>query len=291
MTLPAVSLIGTGSLGSTLLRAFSSSNIPVSGCYNRSSSRARALRDDLFPGVRAAEFPENTSELGELVLVTVADQQIEKTAERLAGLAGTWEGYHVAHCSGTLTSDVLYSLREKGAACASFHPLQTFTPSSDSEEFHDIYFGCEGNEETVTLLADLADRLGASVLRLAPEEKPYIHLAAVFASNYVMALMHTAGKAGAHGGAGPKTLQKALTPLMRQTAENISQKGLKNALSGPIARGDAETVNRHLELLADAPELRELYRRLGQEMLDLVKKSKNVPGDETMEYLEKLMER
>ncbi len=291
MTSPAVSLIGTGALGSTLLRAFSRSNIPVRGCYNRSSSRARALRDELFPGGIAAEFPEGADELGELVLLTVPDQEIGKMAGRLSGLAETWKNHHVVHCSGTLTSGVLSPLQERGAGCASFHPLQTFTSSSDSEDFHDIYFGCEGNEETVSLLTDLADRLGASVLRVAPEEKPYIHLAAVFASNYVMALMHTAGKAGAEGGASPKPLRKALMPLMRQTADNIARNGLENALSGPIARGDADTVKHHLELLADTPEMRELYLRLGREMLDLVKKNKNIPGDETMGQLEKLLER
>lgn len=291
MTFPAVSLIGTGALGSTLLRAFSRSNIPVGGCYNRSSSRARALRDELFPGAVAGKFPIDAGELGELVLLTVPDQEVGRAADRLGGVAENWENRHVVHCSGNLTSNVLSPLQERGAGCASFHPLQTFTSSSDSEDFHGIYFDCEGNEETVNILAELAKRLGANVLQVSPEEKPFIHLAAVFASNYVMALMHTAGKAGAQGGAKQESLRKALAPLMRQTANNIARDGLENALSGPITRGDAETVKHHLGLLDDAPELRDLYRRLGREMLELVKKSKDTPGDETMGYLEKLLGR
>lgn len=291
MTLPGLSLIGTGALGGALLRAAARSGMTLHSCFNRSPEKARQMRDELFPGAHAGDFPSRTDELGELVILAVPDRQVAEVGEKLAGLEGSWEDRHLVHCSGSLTSGALSLAGERGAGLASFHPLQTFTSRSGADDFRDIWFSTEGDERTIALLEGFAGRLGARLLRVRPEQKAHIHLAAVFASNYVMALMHTAGKAGAGGGVEPGELQRALAPLMQRTAENIRRDGVESALSGPLARGDADTVRRHLELLEGNPGLRELYRRLGRQMLDLVKKSKKTGDDETVEYLEELLGR
>lgn len=291
MKLPALSLIGTGALGSALLRAVARSGMTLQSCFNRRPEKARRLRDELFPGAHAGDFPTRSAELGALVILAVPDSQVEPVAEKLAGLPGSWEDRHLVHCSGSLTSGALSPAGERGAGLASFHPLQTFTGRSGAEDFHEIWFSTEGDARTLELLEGFAGRLGARLLRVRPEQKTHIHLAAVFASNYVMALMHTAGEAGAGGGVEPEELQRALAPLMHRTAENIRRDGLDSALSGPIARGDVDTVRRHLELLEGDPGLRELYRRLGRQMLDLVKKSKKRGDPETAKYLEELMGR
>lgn len=290
MSLPPASIIGTGALGEAFLQAFAAGNLAVAGIYNRSPSTAVAWAER-FPGARGGPFPSTVSELGELVLLTVPDGAVAGLARKLAGLQGDWTGRTVAHCSGSLTSEVLDPLADRGARTASFHPLQSFTGGDGPGHFKGIWFSTEGDPQALELLEKLAGRLEASLLRVRPEQKAHIHLAAVFASNYLVALAEAAGRAGSEGEGDPAELVRALGPLVRQAADNVAAKGTEKALSGPIFRGDAGTVEKHLELLEERPRLRELYRLLGQELLDLVKRSKKGLEPRTAAQLEKLLKR
>lgn len=272
MSLPPVTLIGTGALGTACLRAFDRYRIPVKSIYNRTAPPApETLFSAGMPFTGA--FPETVDRLGGLIFITVADEAIEPVAGRLAGLEGDWDGRHVVHCSGTLSSAVFDPLARKGAGTASFHPLQTFNARSGPEDFNGIRFSTEGNPATVKLLERMAATLEASLYPATPESKPYIHLAAVLSANYLFGLMEAARKAGEEGSLPGEPLMEALQPLVEQTARNIGEEGLEGALSGPIARGDAGTVRRHLELLSDNPELQDLYRRLGREVLGIVRRT------------------
>jgi predicted short-subunit dehydrogenase-like oxidoreductase (DUF2520 family) len=91
----------------------------------------------------------------------------------------------------------------------------------------------------------------------------------VLASNYVVALLTAARRAWEHSGLPGATAREALAPLLLGSAENAARLPPEQALTGPIARGDTETVARHLEALGQLPELRELYRQLGRELLGL----------------------
>ncbi|MDZ7773893.1 MAG: DUF2520 domain-containing protein [Balneolaceae bacterium] len=292
MSFPPVSLIGTGALGGAFLEAFSELELDVAGVYNRTPSRA-TRHADRFSGARSGAFPDTTDELGGLLLLAVPDGAVAETAARLAGLGGIWEGRCAVHCSGTLTSDALSPLSDKGARTASFHPLQSFTAEGGggARLFDGICFSTEGDARALHLLEKLARLLNARLLKVRPQQKPHIHLAAVFASNYLVALLEAAGRAGAESEEERGELVRALGPLVRQTAENIAVKGTGEALSGPISRGDAGTVEKHLELLEDHPRLREIYRLLGAELLDLVKGRSEEDDPRTNAYLEKLLER
>jgi predicted short-subunit dehydrogenase-like oxidoreductase (DUF2520 family) len=123
----------------------------------------------------------------------------------------------------------------------------------------------------VALGARFARSLGGKVLRLPPQGETAYHLSAVLASNLVVALAAQAAHLGPRWGQTPAAALEALLPLMRATVEQLHQHGLPGALTGPLVRGESDTVRRHLELLrhTDPRDLVEIYRLLSRTGVDL----------------------
>lgn len=288
MDRPEVSIIGAGALGSTLADALFQKNITVKSLYNRNPE----LLSDLAERTGAtysASFPSSQKELGTLIFLTVADDAIQAVASRLATLADSFEGYTVAHCSGNKTTSVLSDLAEKEAEVAAFHPLQTFTQGAGPHDFKDIYFDIEGDRQAVSLLADVAGLLGARWFEITAEQKPWLHASAVMASNYLIALLETAGKIAAQGGMDEQEVRTALLPLIIKSLNNASAENLSDVLTGPVARGDAETVKNHLAILQKNPLFLTLYKQLGQVALSLARKDDKL-GSEAEQALKVLFE-
>jgi predicted short-subunit dehydrogenase-like oxidoreductase (DUF2520 family) len=174
------------------------------------------------------------------------------------------------HCSGALGLDVLDPARAAGALRGCFHPLQTFPERfADAARLRGITIGLEGDAELDAELRALCRELGATPLSLAGIDRARYHAAAVFASNYVVALHAAAARAFAQAGLTPDAARAALAPLTQATAEAIARLPLTHALTGPIARGDARTVEEHVRALAADPALRALYAQLGTALLEL----------------------
>jgi predicted short-subunit dehydrogenase-like oxidoreductase (DUF2520 family) len=264
-----ISIIGTGALGGMLAKALSLLGITIAGLYNRSAESLHVLNDEIKAHTTGS-FPASVSAIGEVCFITVSDENIQEIAERLSSVSDDFTGRLIVHCSGSKTSAKLSSLQQKGALVASFHPLQTFTASSSPEDLSGIYFDVEGDKEAVDFLKQLAEILGSSCIEIDPKAKPYLHAAAVMSSNYLVALIELSSKIAAMGGLEKAEARKALLPLMQQSLQNSSDSAfLSDALSGPIARGDASTVEKHIELLEQNPQLLALYKQLGLAALDL----------------------
>jgi len=267
-----VTIIGLGGLGSTLAKALSAHNIPVKSVFNRSTGKAKKLADQLGISV-AADFPGKLSQLGDIIFITVSDQAIAQVADRLAALSNNFEGRLCAHCSGNATADLLNPLQKKGAATASFHPLQTFTPQSGPEFFNGIYFSLQGDEQAFTKLQDIAKRLEAETFEITSEQKSHLHAAAVLASNYLNTLLDTAVEVGSLSGLPRSQVQKALLPLIKTSLKNREDRSFADTLTGPIKRGDVQTVKTHVTLLKDQPGLYRLYCVLGNRTIELAESS------------------
>jgi predicted short-subunit dehydrogenase-like oxidoreductase (DUF2520 family) len=287
MMLPAVTVIGTGALGSTLAKALRSQQVQIKSVYNRTATESELLSEAVDSRYYGS-FPADACELGCLIFLTVQDDAISAAAKKLASLQEDWTDYSIVHCSGNETSAVLQPLKDKGALVAAFHPLQTFTKESLPTVFKDIYFNVEGDSELISLLMGLAKLLGAKAFEISPEAKSYLHAAAVMASNYLVALLHASEQVAEMGGLDPQEVRKSLIPLVRQSLENVTTGKLHTALSGPVARGDCTTVRRHLDLIQPREELSELYRQLGRQALQLAKQ-KGTIVPERLEELEKLL--
>ncbi|MFB3894623.1 MAG: Rossmann-like and DUF2520 domain-containing protein, partial [Phycisphaerae bacterium] len=208
-----------------------------------------------------------------IVLLTVTDSAIEPLCRELAGRGAFARGSIVAHCCGALSSEVLRPARELcGCAVASMHPLQTFpTARAAVDAMPGTYFFIEGDRAALGPLEKLARAIGGRPCRIGgtPRQKALYHAAGCMASNYLVALADAVLAVAKEAGIGEKAAWPAMLPLVEATLRNITALGPAGALTGPIARGDAQTVARHLDALARVRAagkkgLDKLYRAMGQ---------------------------
>ena len=285
MSLPEITVIGTGGLGQTLVRALSEAQTLIKSVFNRTVGKAENLASDHNISIFGQQ-PDHVEQLGTLIIITVTDLAIEEVATELSRLTDDFNGYTVVHCSGNESAELLQSLRLKGARVASFHPLQTFTEQSKASTFDNIYFSLQGDEKAFPTLRDVAQTLGAQTLEVTAGQKQNLHAAAVMASNYLNALLESAVDTASLSGLSQEKAKEALLPLVQTTLQNIDGQSFEEALTGPIKRGDLETVKRHLEVLKGQPELQGIYKTLGKRTVELARKSQGIDDNIVQKMLE-----
>lgn len=269
MKKPRISIIGPGRVGTALLKALSNQNFEVITVFSRSTCSENLIKSHPETHFKTG-LPSHSNELGELIFITVSDDAIIPVAETIAENTQELVGKFLVHCSGTLTSEALKPLKENGAMVASFHPMKAVTPNMLS--FKGTWFDMEGDEAVLSLLENIADELESNSFRVDKEAKPFLHMSAVVASNYLVVLAEIASVIAQKGNISAKIALKALAPLMENTLENVRELGTEEALTGPIARGDVETVRDHIERLKDDEELLGLYKSLGKQALLILKR-------------------
>jgi predicted short-subunit dehydrogenase-like oxidoreductase (DUF2520 family) len=163
----------------------------------------------------------------------------------MAQAGGIDAGDVVFHCSGALASGVLESAAERGALVASVHPMFSFAdPAAAVESFAGTWCGVEGDAGALDDLRPAFAAIGAQTVDIDPAYKTVYHAAAVFASNYLVAVLDVALQAWQRAGIDEASALKMMAPLVRGTVENVLRGGPEKALTGPIARGDTATVER-----------------------------------------------
>lgn len=260
-----MAVVGAGRVGSALARALARAGWPVVAVACRTAASAR--RAARFTGAPAMEAGDAAA-LGRLVLVAVPDDQVAVAAREIA--PRVQRGAVVAHTSGVLSSDALAPVRRRGARAASLHPLMTMpSPSAGAAALPGTHFFHEGDRGTGPVLRAMAKALGGIPVSVSRRGKALYHAGAVLACNDLVALLDAAfGLFGLAGVPAPRA-RAALAPLVRRTVENVLALGPARALTGPVARGDAGTVARHLAALRGRP--REIYLSLGRATLDLAR--------------------
>lgn len=265
---PPVAVVGAGAVGTVLSRRLVRCGYRVEAVLNRHESAAQALADRIGVPVAASAGAALPSTV-RLVMVCVPDEAIPSVAERLAAVDHPWPATVVAHTSGVRTAAALDPLSQKGATTLSFHPLQTFTAETDPETFEGIVVGIEGAPSAVAAGKTLAHAVGADPLPLTAESKTRYHCAAALASNGLVALLGVVEEMLAGiSRTGDRPAADLVAPLVEQTWQNLRRATPEGALTGPVARGDAETIQKHLEELAeDRPHLIPFYAALSTEMV------------------------
>ncbi len=202
----------------------------------------------------------------DIYLIATPDGSIAQACEHLAASGQVDETTIVFHCSGALNSGYLQAARECGAAVASIHPIRSFArPEVAAQQFTGTFCGVEGDARALEVLLPLFAAIGAETVAIDGERKVLYHSAAVVASNYLVTLLDTARQLYVEAGVDQDTALSMLGPLTRGALENVLQAGPEAALTGPIARGDVETVARQQAALdALRPELGSLYRLFAQ---------------------------
>ena len=269
-----ISIIGCGAVGKTLAMALRRAGYSIAALASR--SRASAETAASLAGEGAITTPADAARSGDIVFITTPDSAIESVCWEIAASGAFRPGQVVLHCSGALTDEVLRAAREAGAATGALHPLQTFAkPEEAAGMMGETAFFFQGGDQAASAAEALTAARGGRMFRIPAEGKPLYHAASAIASNYLVALADAATelmqRAGMEGG--EKAAIDALMPLIRGAVNNLSKVGLTNALTGPIARGDADTVRGHVEALErSAPHLLELYRVMGLRALDLARR-------------------
>jgi predicted short-subunit dehydrogenase-like oxidoreductase (DUF2520 family) len=252
--LQRIGFVGAGAVGTALARALAERGAHISAVAAGHLASAQALVEKLPANLEArAVLPDEVAHSCDLVFLAVPDDSIPPLAQSLP-----WHsGQGIVHLSGARSSAVLAAGREQGARIAALHPLMTF-PRRDLEQPARVSLerlaGCYWALETEDTLLEqelrrLVGLLQGNVLMLGGESRIPYHIGAVFASNYVVALIGAACALLETLGIGREESLAALLPLVRATLASVTESGIPQALSGPVARGDSGTVASHLAWL------------------------------------------
>ena len=255
----ALALVGPGRAGTTVAAALAARGWSVVAVAGRHPAAPATRRVAELLGAPVAEVAD-AGRHADLVVVATPDAAIADTAATLA--SGLRPGSLVIHLSGACPLEELDKL---GAArpdveLGSLHPLQSL-PSVELgiARLPGSWCAVDGPPR----VERLAVSLGMRPFRLDASQRGRYHAAATIASNHVVALLGQALRVADAAGVPPE----ALLPLVRSTIDNVGALGSPDALTGPVARGDADTVARHLDGLP--PEERPVYRALAAEALRL----------------------
>src|SRR5215510_140578 len=266
---PAISIIGTGRLGTALVIALADRGYSIQSLVARRTQKARktATLLDGKPQVLAAKQLLSLRP-ADVFLITVPDDQIANVAAELSGLKFEATALHT---SGALSADVLDPLRKRGWHTGSIHPLVSV---SDIDAALDgAFWSVEGDAAALRAGKAIVRDLGGQSFSIRSKDKPLYHAAAVMVSGNVVALFDVALEMLMECGLDRKTACNILLPLIASTVRSLRTKDTAGALTGTFSRGDVETVKRHLAAFRKS-ELRDaldLYRLLGQRSLKLGK--------------------
>lgn len=276
-----IAIIGPGKVGTALGVLSAEAGIRVTAVGARRLDQARAAARRIGGDVRPCS-PIEAAAAAPMVLLTVSDVGIQMLCDELAA-AGAWAPRTaVAHCSGALGSDVLGSAREScGCVVASMHPLQTFaTVESAVEAFAGTFVFCEGDPPALALVNQLVDAIGGRYVEMPSSGKALYHAAAATACNAFAALLDAALAMFEGAGIDRATALEAVGPLVRTTAENITTMGPARGLTGPVARGESQTLSRHVRALAEADEdVRELYLAAARQTITLARRKGTIDNE------------
>ena len=286
---PSVFIMGAGVVGTALAARLVRAGIPVIGLHGRQVELTDAAR--AISGVvgSTGEIPAIMSE-SDIVIVSVRDERIREVVDRLVGEKRLRPGQVLLHTSGAnAAASVLAAARPHVRAVGTLHPLVSFAdPRVAVEHMTEVAFGIEGDEPARAYAKRLVRALGARAVFLEAGNLPLYHAGAVLASNYVVALADMAQRLLVTAGVPQEQALPALIPLLSSVVQNLAQVGLPAALTGPVERGDVSSVEQHLRTLeARAPELLELYRLVGRDVLRLAREKSNLDA-ETVKRLESL---
>jgi predicted short-subunit dehydrogenase-like oxidoreductase (DUF2520 family) len=197
-----------------------------------------------------------------LVWLCVPDGAIAACAKQLAPA----EGKIVLHSSGALTSDELNALRMRGVRVASVHPMMTFV-AKVTPSLKGVGFAMEGDREAVRVAKAVVERLGGESFLISKKDKALYHAWGTFVSPLVTALLASSEEVAGAAGISRAMARRWMSPIVRQTIENYAEQGAEGSFSGPIIRGDAATIKKHLQVLWRLPMARRVYLALARSAL------------------------
>jgi predicted short-subunit dehydrogenase-like oxidoreductase (DUF2520 family) len=256
---PVTGIIGAGPVGLALGVALSRAGWPVGAVASRDAGRRGRFREHV-PGVRAFAEAAALVDDVELIILAVPDDVITPLASTLR----LYAGQAIVHTSGLLGAEALLPALAAGTQAGAFHPLVAFADLDRAlAALQGATIAIEGDDDLAAHLADMAETIGGSPVRLAPGSKAAYHAAAVLSAGGVDALLDTIREVAGLLGLDEAGALRIYLPLVGQTLANAQALGIEAALTGPTTRGDAGTLATHVAALeAGAPSALPVYRAL-----------------------------
>lgn len=265
----SIGFIGIGVLGKGLAMALVAQQYRVVAAHSRRLSSTQWLADRV-PDCRVFASAQELAEAADLVFITTPDSVIGEIAA-----AVSWRpGQGVVHCCGAASLEILQPAADQGAVTGALHPFQTFAgldgPQETISRLAGVTFAVAGQGWLHDFLHNLAHELGGRPVSIRDEDRPLYHAAAVLSCGYLVALLQAAVALWQQMGVSQEEAIAALYPLARITLENVAKGGIGPSVTGPVVRGDASTIQSHLEALSRRlPELVPLYGALTNASLPL----------------------
>ncbi|MBA7635716.1 hypothetical protein ES703_43320 [subsurface metagenome] len=259
-----VGFIGAGTVGTALAIGLNERGYQVVAVSSRSHASADKLAKGIS-GCHAVNDNQAVADVAELTFITTPDDAIAPVASEVH-----WHpGQSVVHCSGADSTDILEPARKSGAQVGAFHPLQTFASVKQAiDNIPGSTFAIEAEKPLLTTLKDIAAALNGHCIELRASDKVIYHAAAVIACNYLVTLVKLATDLWQTFDIPTNEATQALMPLLRGTLNNINNVGIPQCLTGPIARGDTGTINKHINALGKvAPAVLSTYLELGRQTI------------------------
>ncbi|HEX6628610.1 MAG TPA: Rossmann-like and DUF2520 domain-containing protein [Gemmatimonadaceae bacterium] len=260
-----VFIIGPGHVGRGLFRAFRASGVEVVGLHGKRPSGVATSNGDI---------PKEAAQAN-VVLVCVRDPQLDDAINEITIATRDGRitrGTVVLHTSAIAEPAGLPALTSAGFPGGTFHPLVPFSdPDISADLLRRAWIGIDGENAAKNASRRLAGHLGARTLEIPPGRKPAYHAAAVIASNFPVVLASVAGHLLHDIGIPDASAYQAVDSLMSGAIANMKQTLPDDALTGPVVRGDAETVAKHLRALEGRDSAREVYRALSNAAVEIAR--------------------
>lgn len=281
-----IGFIGAGKAGCSLGKYFSSkaaqTNILVTGYYSLVEEEARWAA--AFTKSSCYETVEELVAANDTIILSTPDGAIKKVWESIE--KDCIQGKVFCHLSGSLSSDVFSGIEGYGAYPISIHPMFAFSDKeSVYQQLNEVSFTLEGHPQAVALWKQMFSGLENEAIEISKEVKPIYHAAASMLSNHVIAVLNAGYNLLTGCGFTEEEARRFSRVLVKNNVEYVIESGSIQALTGPIERGDLETVEKHLQELNSQTE--SVYRACGIELIQIARK-KNPDRDytEMMQLLE-----
>ncbi len=266
-----INFLGCGRLGKTLGHLWARHKIfKIGSVLTTSYENSKAAVDFIGCGQIATSIEQMNP--ADIWLLATPDDCLQVMVDVLAGTGLIQPDQTVFHCSGAVSFTILQTMKSQGAMIASIHPVKSFAdPKMSVDSFDSTWCGFEGDGQALTLLTPAFEAIGGHVFPVDPTKKTMYHTANVMVCNNLIGLIEAGMELFEQAGIPRDKALQITAPIIKDTLENVSRLGTTDALTGPVARGDIATIERHLDSLLnqDDHRLNELYRLLGSYLVDL----------------------
>lgn len=274
-----IGFIGAGKVGVSLGKYFKEKGRAVAGYYSLTETSARWAAE--FTDTTYYENLQTLISDCDILMFTVPD---DKIAEVYQQAKPHLSGKIIAHCSGLHSSKIFSDVGTADCSAYSIHPLCAVSSKEHSYKLlSDTLFTIEGDATHISTIQQMFEEMGNRTCVISAENKATYHAAASLASNHMSAVFYMAEKLFLECGFSEKEAREELYRLAKGNLENILSQGCIEALTGPIERGDAATVEKHLGCLPE--EIRRAYLENGKQLVEMAERKHPGRDDSNMRKL------